>query len=181
MKVFDKPGPQNTAEAVKLAAQRARELGIKELVVASNTGRVARAALDAFKGGKVIVVTRHSGFSEPWKNEMPNDVYRDLISRGAFVHTGTHVLSGIERSFNSQFKGVYPTQIVAETLRLFGQGTKVCVEVAIIASDGGLLSGSMMVAVGGTGEGADTALVLTPSTSNRFLELRIHEIICKPE
>ncbi len=170
MKVFDKPGPDNTDETVRLAAKRAKEMGIGEMVVASNTGRVARAALVEFDG-QVIVVTHHSGFDERWKNEMPENVRTELIKMGAKVHTGTHVLSGIERSFNAQFKGIYPSQIVAETLRLFGQGTKVCVEATLIASDAGLLSGKMLVAVGGTGEGADTALIISPSTSNRFLDL----------
>lgn len=179
MKVFEREGKVNTRETVRLAVKRATELGIKEIVVASNTGRTAQLVLDAFNGS-VIVVTHHSGFVKPWTNEMSEEVRQELIRKGAKVHTATHVLSGIERSFNSMFKGIYPSQIVAETLRLFGQGTKVCVEASVIAGDAGLLSGSKIVAIGGTGRGADTALVLTPAHASGFLKLRIHEIICKP-
>ena len=37
-----------------------------------------------------------------------------------------------------------------------------------------------MVAVGGTGGGADVALVLQPAHMNNFLDLDIREVLCKP-
>lgn len=180
MKVFEKEGGENSEETVRLAAERAKELGINEVVVASNTGKTGVTALKAFKGSKITIVTHHAGWKEPWKNEMPEKVRKAFTDKGATVVTATHALSGIERSFNNDFKGAYPTQIVAETLRLFGQGVKACVEISIMAADAGALSGNPIVAIAGTDGGADTAVVLTPSTANKFLELRIHEIICKP-
>jgi hypothetical protein len=36
------------------------------------------------------------------------------------------------------------------------------------------------VALGGTGKGADTALVIQPAHSQIFFETRIREVICKP-
>jgi uncharacterized protein len=125
-------------------------------------------------------VTHHAGFSKPWKQEMKEKVADGLMDHGAVIITGTHVLSGIERGFTNMYQGVYPSQIVAETLRLFGQGVKVCVEISVMAADAGELSGGPVVAIGGTNSGADTAVVLTPAHANRFLDLRVHEIICKP-
>ena len=69
---------------------------------------------------------------------------------------------------------------MADTLKLFGQGTKVAIEVAIMAADAGALSGKRVLAVGGSGKGCDAALVLTPANSNAFFSLVVHEIVCKP-
>jgi hypothetical protein len=180
MKNWDNTGPGNSEATVQAAAQRAEELGIREVVVASASGKTAVLAMKSFKGCKVVVVTHHVGFAEPWKLEMSERVASGLTEHGASIVTATHVLSGIERAFTGKFQGIYPSQVVAETLRLFGQGVKVCVEISVMAADAGKLSGGPVVAIGGTGSGADTAVVLTPAHANRFLELRIHEIICKP-
>lgn len=52
------------------------------------------------------------------------------------------------------FHGVYPVEIIAAALRMFGQGTKVCVEVATMAADAGMIpSGEPVIVVGGTGPG----------------------------
>ena len=70
--------------------------------------------------------------------------------------------------------------LIADTLRLLGQGTKVAVEVAIMAADAGALSGADIISIGGSGSGADAALVLKPAHQNNFFDCRIREIICKP-
>jgi hypothetical protein len=103
-----------------------------------------------------------------------------LERKGAAVVIASHALSGIERSFRSRHKGLYPTELVADVLRIFGQGTKVCVEIALMAADAGALSGETLMSIGGTGTGADTAMVLTPAHQRDFLEMKIHEIVCKP-
>jgi len=37
-----------------------------------------------------------------------------------------------------------------------------------------------VIAIGGTGQGADTALVLRSANSQDCLDLRVLEVICKP-
>ena len=69
---------------------------------------------------------------------------------------------------------------MADTLRLFGQGIKVAVEVSVMAADAGTLTGNDIIAVGGSGRGADAALVLKPAHQNNFFDMRIREVICKP-
>ena len=177
---FDKPGKDNTRQTLELAARRAKELGIKEAVVASITGDTAYKAIEIFDGPRITVVTYHSGFKEPFKSEMPADVKKDLHQKGIAVISASHALSGVERSIAKKHFGVYPVLIMADTLRLFGQGTKVAVEVTVMAADAGALSGNDIVAIGGSGHGADTALVLKPAHQNNFFDLRIREIICKP-
>jgi hypothetical protein len=148
--------------------------------VASSTGYTAHKAVEIFDGLRITVVTYHSGFKEPFKSEMPEDVKEDLYKKSVTVIAASHALSGVERAIAKKHSGVYPVLIMADTLRLFGQGTKVAVEVTVMAADAGALSGNDIIAVGGSGHGADTALVLKPAHQNNFFDIRIREIICKP-
>ncbi len=177
---FDKTGKINTETALKLAFERARELGIDEVLVPSTSGATGFAALELNPGCHIVVVTYHCGFREPFQKVMPDKVRSDLEKRGAAVVSATHALSGLERSLAKKHGGIYPVLIIADTLRLFGQGTKVAVEIAIMAADAGMLSGKDIVALGGTGQGVDTALVLKPASQSDLYDLRIREIICKP-
>ncbi len=180
MKTFDKPGFHNSEECMKLASERAKELGIKEIVVATNAGDMAYLALKYFEGCRIIAVTHHAGFKKPWTCEMHDETRDDLISKGVAVLTTSHALSGIERSFRNKYQGLYPMELVADTLRIFGQGTKVCVEITLMAADAGLLSGGDIMTIGGSGKGADTAIVIKPVLQKEFLNMKVHEIVCKP-
>lgn len=167
---------QGTCEA---AIARAKELGIEYVVVASNTGRTARYFLES--GLKVIVVTHHTGFKGPGQQEMTKEERRFLEDKGFLVLTTTHLFANIERAITNKFGGLYPGGIVSNTLRMFGQGTKVCLEIAGMAIDAGMIpAGKEIIAVGGSGGGADTALVLIPAHSNAFFDTQILEVVCKP-
>ena len=176
---WDMHGKECTEETVKLALEMAAERGIKHIVVSSNSGFSA----DKFLGTElnIICVTHANGFASPGENEMELDVRKKLEQNGIKVLTTTHVLSGAERAFSTKFGGLYPVEIMANTLRLFGQGVKVCVEIAVMALDAGLIPyGERIIAVGGTGRGVDTAIILKPGHAKEILSTRIEEIICKP-
>lgn len=175
-----KPGKVNTDETLSLARERCRALGIDEVVVASTTGDTAYKALELFGDCKLVVVTYHCGFREPFQNVMDDQVKLDLVERGASVVAATHALSGVERAVAKKHSGVYPALLIADTLRLFGQGVKVAVEIAVMAADAGALSGADIVSIGGTGRGADAALVLKPANQSDLFDLRIREVIRKP-
>ncbi len=177
---FKKSGKINTEATLKRAYERAKELGIKEIVVASSSGRTAKMAQSICKGMKVICVSYHAGVDAPFKLSIPQKTWRALENAGVKIVCATHALSGVERGLAKKFPGPYPLLLAAEVLRLFGQGTKVAVEVAIMAADSGNLSGKRIIAVGGSSYGADTALVLTPACQSDFFDMKIHEIICKP-
>jgi len=177
---FERHGKENTAQTLSLAHERAEELGIGEVVVASTKGDTAYKALELFKGFKVVAVTYHNGFKAPFKTVMPEDVRADLEKKGARVVCATHALSGVERSLFKKYSGSFPVLLIADTLRLFGQGVKVAVETSIMAADAGALSGRDIVAIGGSGRGADAALVLKPANQSDLFDVRIREIICKP-
>ncbi len=177
---FNKPGKTNTEETLKLAFERGKQLGLNELAVASTKGDTAYKALEIFAGFKIVVVTYHAGFKQPFKREMPDSVIKDLESRGAAVVAATHALSGVERSLAKRYSGCYPVLLIADTLRLFGHGVKVAVEISMMAADAGTLTGNDIVSVGGTSRGADAALILKPASQSDLFDMRIREIICKP-
>ena len=59
------------------------------------------------------------------------------------------------------FGGTYPTMIVANSLRRLGQGMKVCCEIVMEACDAGLVpENEEVIAVAGTGRGADTVCII---------------------
>lgn len=177
---FDKPGKNNTDQTLRLAFERGNALGLDEVVVASSSGETGFKVLDLFTGFRVTVVTYHSGFKTPFRSFMPAEVRQNLEQRGATVVCATHALSGLERSLSKRHSGIYPVLIIADTLRLMGQGTKVAVEIAIMAADAGALTGNDIIAIGGTSGGADTAMVLKPANQSDLFDLRIREIVCKP-
>ncbi len=172
-------GESITAATLDLALQTAVERGIAYIVVASNTGDTA--CLLAGKVPHLVCVTHASGFVAPGENEMSLVTRATLIAQGVQVLTTTHVLSGVERGISKKFGGAYPAEIIAHTLRMFGQGVKVCVEISIMALDAGLIShGTEVIAIGGSGRGADTAIILTPAHAANIFDTVVSEIICKP-
>lgn len=179
---WEKKGPQNTGGTIELALQRAREVGIQNVVVASSTGKTAlEVAEKAGNSIQVCCVTYHVGFDGPGKSRMPEKVKQQLAEKGVPTLTTTHLLAGVDRAVRNKFGGVYPAEIMAQTLRMLGQGVKVCVEIAGMALDAGLVPyGEEIVAIAGSGTGADTAVVIVPAHSNHFFDTKIKEIICKP-
>ena len=74
-----------------------------------------------------------------------------------------------------------PVEVAAHALRLLGQGMKVCVEISMMAADAGLVElHEPIVAVAGTGHGADTAVVIRPAPTAEFLDSKVDRIICMP-
>ncbi|HHY98490.1 MAG TPA: hypothetical protein GX509_07110 [Firmicutes bacterium] len=176
---WEKQGIENTSKTLDLALARAKELGLKHIVVASNTGNTARPLLG--HGINIAVVTHRMGFREPGQDEMTPEARQELSSKGARILTTTHLFSGIERGITKEFGGLYIGGVVAETLRMLGQGTKVAVEIAVMALDSGLIPyGEDVISIGGSSRGADTAIVIRPEYSSRFFETKIREFICKP-
>ncbi|MCL5069709.1 MAG: hypothetical protein M1308_02255 [Actinobacteria bacterium] len=168
-----------TKRTVELALNRARELGIKKIVVASYTGKTAEMLVGC--GLEVVCVTHQVGFSIPNEDEMAQEMRAKLSSEGVKVLTGTHLMGGINRALRNQFGGVYPSEIVATALRMFGQGLKVCIEISVMAADAGLAkAGEDLIALGGSDTGADTAAVICPAHSQDFFKTKIREVICKP-
>jgi len=157
--------------------------GIRHVVVATSTGETGVRFLDALAGRdvKLVCVTHHAGFGKDDELDLVPEHAAVLRAAGVPLFVGTHALSGVGRSISTQFGGATPVELIAHTLRLFGQGMKVCVEIAVMAADAGLIPTDCdVICVGGTGRGADTAVVLRPAHMNRFFDLRVREVLFKP-
>jgi len=178
---FETPGRENTDEALRIARKRAEELGIKTILVASTRGDTAVKAADVFKGLKVIAVTHFTGYRGPNEQEFTDENRKAFESKGGIMLITTHLFSGISRAVRDKFNTSIIGDIVAGTLRVFSEGMKVVIEIAMMAADSGLVrTDEDVIAIGGTRRGADTAVVLTPVNSNSFFDLKIKEILCKP-
>ena len=184
MIVFEKPGAINTEATLKLAIQTAQERGM-DLVVATSKGNTACRAAELCKEmgfeRQLVAVTCAYGHRGPNENGVSEETRILLQDQGVKVVTAAHALSGAERGISKVFGGVYPVEIMAATLRMFGQGTKVCVEVALMAADNGSIAFKKpVVVVGGTAGGADTACIIPPAYTACLLETKVNEILCKP-
>jgi len=158
--------------------------GIEHVVVATTSGETAVRLAEGLAGTgvRLVCVTHHVGFAGGDADELDPTNRARLEELGAGIVTATHALSGIARSISRISGGTTPTEIVAHTLRLFGQGVKVCVEIAVMAADAGCIPTDRdVLCVGGTGRGADTAVVLKPAHMNAFFETRIREVLCFPK
>ncbi len=181
--VFETAGQHNTDATLQIAKERALALGIRQIVVASSHGYTARKAHALFAPAeiKVIVVSIcHSWESEGWI--MSAETKADLKKMGAIVHTGIHALGDtVGSAFSEKYGGRAPEEIVRDTLYRFSQGMKVAVECVLMAADAGLLDmGQEVIAIAGTGSGADTAIVCKPAYPRTFHELEIRELLAKP-
>lgn len=178
---FQTSGKENTEAVLKLAREYAEAEGMKDVVVASTMGETGARASEVFRGFNLVVVTHHMGFREPGEHELTGENRERILKNGGKILTGTHALSSVERAIRRKFGTLPPLEIIANTLRRFGEGTKVCVEIVLMAADAGLIPEDRdVVAIAGTGRGADTALVIKPTNSSMFFDLEVREVIAKP-
>jgi uncharacterized protein len=185
---FDNPGNENTDQAFQLAKERAKQLGIKTIIVASTTGRTAVKAAEFFKGMKLIIVRHSAGFRDPNMQEFSDESSKIMQSKNVPVVTAAHAFGGLTRSMRQGEIASAPQtyiigDIVQSTLRLFGQGMKVALEIAVMAADAGLVrTDEEVISLAGVGRsgGADTVIVLKPEPAHRFFDIKVKEILCKP-
>ncbi|MGA9349685.1 MAG: pyruvate kinase alpha/beta domain-containing protein [Anaerolineae bacterium] len=178
---FQKPGRENTQRTLELAKKRAEELGIKTIVVASSRGETGVKACETFRGYDVVVVTHSTGFKEPNHQELTDENRAAIEAAGGKILTCQHAFGGVGRAVRKKLGTYELEEIIAHTLRLFGDGVKVAVEITLMAADAGLVrTDEPCIAIGGTGSGADTAVVLKPANAQAFFDLQVLEILCKP-
>jgi hypothetical protein len=178
---FEEAGEQNTDTLLRFVKEYVKKEDIKDIVVASTSGATGMKASKIFKGYNLVIVTHCFGFKEHGKTELLEEHAKEIRANRAKILTGVHALSSAERAIRKNFGTIQPLELIANVLRLMGEGTKVCVEIALMAADAGLIPADKdIVAIGGTGKGADTALRIRPANAARFFDLKIREIIAKP-
>ena len=178
---FEHPGSANTDETLALVKEWSDRLNMRTVIVATTSGATGAKAAEAFPGREVIAVTHSAGFSAPDTQELLPEHRDRMLRAGAKVLTCQHAFAGVSRAVRFKFATYEIDEIVANALRILGQGVKVAIEIALMAADAGLVRTDLdVIAVGGTESGADSALVLRPANVSRFFDLRIRWILCKP-
>jgi len=160
-KTSDKDPERITGETLRLAKRRGDELGIAYFVIASSTGFVAKKALDELADRVLIFV----GEDGEWYDK---GFLKELESKNIPV------------IFSHEVKYSYASDIQV-AFRRMSEGAKVCPEIVMIAAHKDLIpTGKEVIAIAGTGSGADTSMVIVSAKSKNFRELKIRELICKP-
>lgn len=180
---FEKPGPGNTAQCLEIVTEHIEKYGYRHVVVATTTGDTGVLFAEGLRDNKVnvVIVTHSYGFKEPNSSELTGAAREKIQAAGATIYTGTMITHSLETALAVKFSGSYPTLLVAQSLRRFGEGAKVCCEMTMMAADAGLVpEGEEILVVAGTGRGADTVTVIRSAASKRFLDLKVLEILAKP-
>jgi hypothetical protein len=181
MMYFDKAGEHNTGDALRIAVEEAEKRGISHMVVAStwgDTGLQAAKLLQG-KGITLIVVSHNTGFAQEGEQEFDKNKRSQIEKLGGTVYTGTMILRNLGTAIRT-LQSYSQQDLVAHTLRMLGQGMKVCVEIVAMAADAGLIPCEDVIAVAGTGRGADTVALIRANSSNNFFQIKVREILVKP-
>ena len=189
---FDVCGQINTEKTLGLAIQRASELNMNKLVVASETGISGLKAVAMLRNSGIDLIVVTSAASTKIENTIVGDlrigisdkkIWDQLEKNGVKIVRATDPLYNIGAAL--EHKGV-PTlaTLVRLSLKMISSGAAVCVTATMMATDNGVLrEGEEVVAVAGSWVGLDTALVVRAANSVNFLKtgaMQIREIICKP-
>jgi hypothetical protein len=182
---FDVHGEVNTDKTVELARERADQLGIGKIVVASETGLSALKVLDALPGHEVIVVSSAAGTTVEGsvigdlKIGIPDEgMLRELTDRGARVVRGTDPFWNL--SAHTEIRDT--PKLGMKFYEALCGGLHVCMTGVLEATDAGhLVEGEEVIALAGSFVGLDTAIVAAAANSvNFFRAFEMLEIICKP-
>lgn len=179
--IFDRPGPENTRKTLEIAREGMEEYGAAKVIVASTSGSTALQALEVIGPEKLVVVSHAYGFYKPNEDEMDPEVREQLKANGVPVITAAHTFAGLDRAIRRKFNTFMTGDIVANVLRTVCEGFKVSFELACMACDAGAVNmGELVITVAGTGEGADTAVLLKAANSHFIFDTRIIAILAKP-
>ena len=178
---FELPGPDNTDKTLQIAFTEATKRKLEYILLASTTGETAQKAMEYYtkSNSRLIVVTHNYGFVKPGEQQFSQAIRDELNKEGVIVLTGTMVLRNQGTAIRKKF-GYSEEELINTVLRMVGQGVKVGIEMAAMACDAGLIPPQDVITVAGTSRGADTALVITANSSNRFFDIRVREILAKP-
>ena len=155
---YPETGRANTERTLELASQHAQQAGIKSIAFACTRGYTAGKALEICSDLNLIAV----GIG---RDRFPEDEAERFQQAGKLI-------------FSREIESDYPSGM-QQAFRRFGQGTKVAVQVVVLAVQAGLVKeGETVIGIGGASQGADTALVIVASWD--YADVHISEVICKP-
>src|SRR4030066_136689 len=110
---FAKPGEHNTARVLEVARQRAEDLHIRSVLVASTRGDTGARAAESFKGFNLVVVSHSAGFREPNHQELTEANRRLIEAAGARILTCQHAFGGVGRAGRKKLKTYEREEVIA--------------------------------------------------------------------
>jgi len=192
---FEENKPENTDVVLSLVKKKALEKNIKYVIIASTFGNAGVKAAEAFNGSGINVVVVTHPYGPKGSRVIPENENK-MNALGAKVVTCTFGFGGVSSSLRrtppTETGKPLPTpywpayvpstgDLIANVLRLFGPGMKVCLEITVMAADAGAVPvGENVIAVGGQSSGANTAIVIKATNSTTFFDLDVQEILAKP-
>lgn len=195
--LFAEPGPQNTETTLQRALERARALSIAHVIVATDTGKTARRALEVFPRPPftIVAVSNPPGIDLPvasLHDYLPRfkEHRRSLEAKGVKsvpASLASAAASELERAGATvrrvDWAGVSTfTNADLGALDRVGVGLRVGVTIALTAHlTRAIPPGVDVVTLSGTGfggGGADTALVVR--TAAAWCDWRVLETIVRP-
>ncbi|MGB9594788.1 MAG: hypothetical protein ACPL7B_00795 [Candidatus Poribacteria bacterium] len=187
---FEDPGRENTNDVIMAVKKRLNDVSVNYVIVASTTGDTALKLSDVLGDSVKIVSVSESAFMTEWGASYPcmnPDNKRELEKRGVIVAEKVPYLFHSSPLEGGKWSAPSPDMIIRETLYSFGQGMKVAVEVAMITVACGYIEPFQdVIAIGGSGRGADTAVLLRATfptlifAKDENKRLIIKEIIAMP-
>jgi hypothetical protein len=181
MVYYDKRGAENTERTLEIAKKAAIGRGIKHIVVASTRGDTGVQAAQMMKdsGINLVVVGHSTGHREAGQQLMDMEKKKAMEDLGTKVCLGTDVLTSFPTAHRAKGRSSEES-LIAAALRMFGAGTKVCVEIVAMATDANLIPVEDVIAVAGSAQGADTAVIIAANSTNQFFDIKVREILAKP-
>ena len=163
---FTEKGPANTAELAAIVAKRVEAGDITAVVVATTSGQTALTLAEALPAG-----TRVYGVNFQNSDRLDPEIHAQAEAAGVVFMPDEPVAKYIR-----EVDGHSP-----DSLRCFGQGMKVAVEVVMMAVEVGHIQASdQVIGIGGSSRGADVAIVATASGPEDLSRLWVSEILAKP-
>ncbi len=176
---YEDGGAEHTESTLRASLEAAKELGIKTILVASNSGETGVKAAEMYhdSGVQLIVVGHQMGFPVAKVQQFKPENWEKIEALGGVINLGTDVLTNSIRRRQSLGHG--PMSIITQTLSAVK--LKVNVEIIAKACDAGqILPGDRVISVAGSHKGADTSVVFIASDSPNILDIRPQMFICYP-
>ena len=187
---FDESGEENTQWVIEAVSQRLEVGGIRQVIIASTSGETAVAFARSLKGKAELICVSEAPYRREWGEEWPclkQEFRQELESLGVNIMDNVPYVFHNSVMEAARWPNTSPERLVKETLYCFGQGMKVAVDVALTAVSCGYVAPYQdVIGVGGSGKGADTAIILRATYPASLFDkdpakrLEIKEIIAMP-
>jgi uncharacterized protein len=187
---FPDHGEQNTPAVVECVARRLDERDVSTVVVATSTGKTALAfaeGLGTRAGLRLVAVANAPGSQY---GTLTPEYRPKLAAKGVVMvdYAPYATASLLARAQRNAYGALDLFAVAADLWRMMGgQGLKVAMEVGLMATNVGVLQpAEKVITVGGTGSGADTAIVMKTAYSpdlfadDPSLRPEMIELLCTP-